>query len=137
MKSNEKGFAITSFMYVILMMFLVIFSALIMQLINSQLTLQKMKNDIKNKIENNILVQDNNYITLTINPKNIQINSGESINLLDGVYLEKYDGTKIDNDITYKSNPEFNNNITGNYTITYSTTYNNVFYTDTRNIIVN
>lgn len=137
MKNNEKGFAITSFLYIILIMFLVIFCALIVQLTNSQLTLQKMKNDIKNKVENNILVQDNNYITLTINPKNIQINSGDDINLLEGVYLEKYDGTKIENDITYKSNPEFNNNVIGNYTITYSTTYNNVLYTDIRNIIVN
>ncbi len=137
MRNNQKGFAITSFLYAILIVFLVVFTVLLMGLINSQLTLQKIKKDVRNKVEENSLVQNGEYVELVVSPKNIEIEAGEEINLLDGVYLVSYDNTKIDTTITYTSNPEFSNDVAGTYLITYTATYNGVLYSGIRNIIVN
>ena len=137
MRNNQKGFAITSFLYAILIVFLVVFTVLLMGLINSQLTLQKIKKDVRNKVEENSLVQNGEYVELVVSPKNIEIEVGEEINLLDGVYLVSYDNTKIDTTITYTSNPEFSNDVAGTYLITYTATYNGVLYSGIRNIIVN
>lgn len=137
MRNNQKGFAITSFLYAILIVFLVVFTVLLMGLINSQLTLQKIKKDVRNKVEENSLVQNGEYVELVVSPKNIEIEAGEKINLLDGVYLVSYDNTKIDTTITYTSNPEFSNDVAGTYLITYTATYNGVLYSGIRNIIVN
>lgn len=137
MRNNQKGFAITSFLYAILIVFLVVFTVLLMGLINSQLTLQKIKKDVRNKVEENSLVQNGEYVELVVSPKNIEIEAGEEINLLDGVYLVSYDNTKIDTTITYTSKPEFSNDVAGTYLITYTATYNGVLYSGIRNIIVN
>lgn len=137
MRNNQKGFAITSFLYAILIVFLVVFTVLLMGLINSQLTLQKIKKDVRNKVEENSLIQNGEYVELVVSPKNIEIEAGEEINLLDGVYLVSYDNTKIDTTITYTSNPEFSNDVAGTYLITYTATYNGVLYSGIRNIIVN
>ena len=137
MRNNQKGFAITSFLYAILIVFIVVFTVLLMGLINSQLTLQKIKKDVRNKVEENSLVQNGEYVELVVSPKNIEIEVGEEINLLDGVYLVSYDNTKIDTTITYTSNPEFSNDVAGTYLITYTATYNGVLYSGIRNIIVN
>lgn len=137
MRNNQKGFAITSFLYAILIVFLVVFTVLLMGLINSQLTLQKIKKDVRNKVEENSLVQNGEYVELVVSPKNIEIEAGEEINLLDGVYLVSYDNTKIDTTITYTSNPEFSNDVAGTYLITYTATYNGILYSGIRNIIVN
>ena len=137
MRNNQKGFAITRFLYAILIVFLVVFTVLLMGLINSQLTLQKIKKDVRNKVEENSLVQNGEYVELVVSPKNIEIEAGEEINLLDGVYLVSYDNTKIDTTITYTSNPEFSNDVAGTYLITYTATYNGVLYSGIRNIIVN
>ena len=64
------------------------------------------------------------------------IEVGQSYNLLDGVSFKDLGGTVISNEITYTSSPEFNNNISGTYNITYSTTYEGTSYTATKIVTV-
>ena len=136
MKNNQKGFAITSFLYAILIVFLVIFGSLLIGIINSELTLQKMKKDVKDELEGNVLKQNGEYAKIVVSPKNVEIAKGDEINLLNGVYLEKYDGTKLTAKITYTSSPAFNNEISDKYTITYSAIYDDITYTNSRTVLV-
>ncbi|MDD3187746.1 MAG: glycine rich domain-containing protein [Bacilli bacterium] len=51
MKLNNKGFAITSFLYSIFAIFLVILSLLIISMTNSKITLDKIKDNVKDSLD--------------------------------------------------------------------------------------
>ncbi len=57
---NNKGFAITSFLYAILAIFTVIFSLLLMNIINTKLTLEKTKSNVKEEVEDTLIKVEHN-----------------------------------------------------------------------------
>lgn len=125
---NNQGFAITSFLYAILVVFLVFLSLLLVNIINSKLTLEKLKNNAKDKIEDEF-VENTEYAKLVIDEKIVNITVGEEINLLEGVSLKRYDGETLSAQINYEDT-NFNNNQSGTYLINYSTMFNEKIYTN-------
>ena len=130
---NNKGFAITSFLYSILVIFLVFLSLLLVNIINSKLTLNNFKNSIKDKIEDKNV--ENNYAELIIDEEFVEIAIGQNYNLLNGVYLEKYNGDIINSEINFDAS-SFNNETMGTYIVSYNTTYEGKTYNNHRIISV-
>ena len=87
---NNRGFAITSFLYSILIVFLIFFSLLLVNIINSKLTIDKLKNNANNMVADSF---DENimYAELIVEEKETAIAINSEIDLLEGVYLKKYD----------------------------------------------
>lgn len=125
---NNKGFAITSFLYGILIAFLLIFSILLINVINTRLSLNSIKINVKEEFEDNSYTQNKFYANIIVENQNVLMQINKSIDLLADVHIEKYDGTILDNEITYTSSPTFNNSEEGIYVINYSTTINGVEY---------
>ena len=125
---NNSGFAITSFLYAILVIFLIFFSLLLVNIINSKLTLENLKSNVKDKLDAQY-VEGDIYAELFVEDEELNIAIGDNINLLDGVYLKRYDDIVLETEISYESTPEFDITQIGTYTINYMTTFNGKTYT--------
>lgn len=133
MRLNNKGYAITTFMYSILLLFLLIISLTIINLINSRLTLDKLKKEVKNKIEERYI---SSYNDIRIVSEDIEIKRGLPFDLLSDVNLKDQKDNIIYTTITYTSTPQFDSNTVGSYLIVYETTYKNKEYINSRIIKV-
>ena len=125
---NNKGFAITSFLYGILIAFLLIFSILLVNIINTRLSLNSIKINVKEELEGSTNSQGELYAKLVVETQKKTIVVNEDIDLLDGVYLERYDGEVLETSISYTSSPEFDNTTIGTYVINYSAVVNGIEY---------
>ena len=130
---NNKGFAITSFLYAILVVFLVFLSLLLVNIINSKLTLESLKKSLKKELEDTNT--ENNYAELVIGQEVLEIAVGQNFDLLGDVYLKKYNNDIINADITYDAS-SFNKEAEGTYVIAYSTIYEGKTYNNHRIIKV-
>lgn len=136
MKLNNKGFAITGFLYSIFAIFLVILSLLIITLVNSKLTMQKLKNRVKEDLSEVDIASIDKFAEIVIDENVVNLQVGDSYNLLDGVTVKRYDGKILTSTISYESKPEFTTTIAGTYIITYKTIMDNATYTNTKTITV-
>lgn len=118
---NQKGFAITSFLYSIFLLIVLFLVAILLLIFNSSINYFKMQSQTKNKLDeisyNSTGI--NNYAQITFTDETPIIPVGQNFNLLEGVYLIRYDGIKIENNITYTSHPAFNKDVPGKYVISY------------------
>jgi hypothetical protein len=94
MKLNNKGFALTSMIYMLLVLFLMVMLLLLSNLAQRKLVLDKLKYDVKNKLEQNVVVDSQDlpyqngttgiyYETLEL--AIMKANSGDTIKVLKNV----------------------------------------------------
>ena len=73
MKLNNKGFALTSIIYMLIVLFLMILLLILANLAQRKVVLDKIKNDVKTNLNQGGLIAKNTY-TVTFNPTIGQIN---------------------------------------------------------------
>ena len=73
MKLNNKGFALTSIIYMLIVLFLMILLLILANLAQRKVVLDKIKNDVKTNLNQGGLIAKNTY-TVTFDPTIGQIN---------------------------------------------------------------
>ena len=122
---NQKGFAITSFLYSIFLLAVVFFTLILLLVVNSYTTFFKFQKSIKNDLDEVSYAENvNTYAAIVFDDNSPIVEKGDNFDLLKGVKVVRYDGVVLDNDITYTSSPTFNNNKLGKYVVTYKATVN-------------
>jgi len=126
MKMNNKGFAITGFLYAIFSLFLVLLTLLLITLTNSKLILQRTKQNVRENVSDKELSTIGHYLSIFVNSQDVTISLGSSYNVLTDVSVKKYDGTVLPLEITTSTN--LNTNSIGIYLATYSLIYDGITY---------
>ena len=122
---NQKGFAITSFLYSIFLLAVVFFTLILLLVVNSYTTFFKFQKSIKNDLDEVSYAENvNTYAAIVFDDNSPIVEKGDNFDLLKGVKVVRYDGVVLDNEITYTSSPTFNNNKLGKYVVTYKATVN-------------
>jgi len=75
-------------------------------------------------------------VNIGFDQSDVYLVKGTSYNLMTGAALKDKDGNIISTDITYESNPTFDINTVGIYTVTYHGSYRGANYTNTRTVKV-
>lgn len=117
---NQKGFAITAFLYSIFLLVTLFLILILLVITNNSIGYFKFQASVKNNLDEISYdkTEINDYAKITFEEESPIIQKGETFNLLEGVKLIRYDGTQ--GEITnYSSVPNFDSNITGKYIITY------------------
>lgn len=122
MKLNNKGFAISSMLYSILLLFLMLIVGVLAMLGNRKVILDKIKNEIITDI-----TQNRSY-SFSFTHKDILLANTSKVSdftfdLLDDVKILDQNGNVIHTDITTTSNPAFDSTKNGTYVITYRASY--------------
>lgn len=135
MRLNNKGFAISSMMYSILLLFLMLILGVLGILGSRKIILDKVKNEIITE-----LTQNQAY-AFSFEHKDILLANTSKVNnftfsLLDGVKILDQNGNVINTPITVESAPEFNSSINGTYIVTYTALYEGYPITAERKIEV-
>lgn len=135
MKMNNKGFAISSMMYSILLLFLMLVVGVLAILGSRKVILDKIKNDIM------VTITEKKEYRFSFQYKDILLSNTADMektdfDLLEGVKITDQNGGIIHPDIYFDSYPMFNPTENGIYEITYSADYNGKIITDKRVIEV-
>jgi len=122
MRINNKGFAISSMLYSILLLFLMLLLGVFAILGSRKVILDKIKSEIVTD-----LTQNRSYNFL-FEHQNIALSntskvSNYTFDLLDGVVIVDQNGNMVEATITTTSSPTFNSAVNGTYTVNYSATY--------------
>lgn len=122
MRLNNKGFAISSMMYSILLLFLMLVLGVLAILGSRKVILDKIKNDVVTD-----LTKNQSYV-FSFEHQNILLSNNATVNgvnfsLLDGVKLVDQNGSVIETTIDVNSEPAFDATQNGLYQITYTATY--------------
>lgn len=122
MRLNNKGFAISSMMYSILLLFLMLLVGVLGLLGSRKIILDKIKNEIITDLTQNqaySFVFDHQNILLA----NTSKVSNFTFSLLDGVKIMDQNGNIINASITTESSPAFDSTVNGVYTVKYTALY--------------
>ena len=119
---NNKGFAISSMIYSILLLFLMLILGVFILLGSRKVILDKVKNDIVTELSQNRVYE------LVFEHKNILLANTSKVNgftfdLLDGVRILDQNGEVVDTNITVESEPAFDSTKNGVYQVRYSALY--------------
>lgn len=122
MKLNNRGFAISSMLYSILLLFLMLIVGVLAILGNRKIILDKVKNEIVTDLT------QNKAFDISFEHKNILLANTSKVSdftfsLMDGVKVIDQNGNVIDTPITTTSSPTFNSAVNGTYTVTYTANY--------------
>lgn len=134
--NNQKGFAISSMLYTILLLFLVLLMGVLGLLGTRKIILDKMKNEIATDINGQ------NKIVLKLDYRNALVaNTSKVPNFsfvpTDIASVVDENGNKINGaSISYDSKPTFDSTKNGSYTITYTGAYRGKSVTGTTTITV-
>lgn len=122
MKLNNKGFAISSMLYSILLLFLMLIVGVLAILGNRKVILDKVKNEIITD-----LTQNRAYSFLFAHKDILLANTSKvndfTFDLLDDVKVVDQNGNVIHTEITTTSVPTFDSTKNGTYVITYQANY--------------
>lgn len=122
MRINNKGFAISSMLYSILLLFLMLLLGVFSILGSRKVVLDKIKSEIVTD-----LTQNRSYNFLfehqDIALSNTSKVNGYEFNLSDGVVIVDQNGNMVETNFTTTSSPTFNSTVNGTYTVTYRATY--------------
>ncbi|MCI9233315.1 MAG: hypothetical protein HFH08_01810 [Bacilli bacterium] len=135
MKLNEKGFAISSMLYSILLLFLMLIVGVLAILGNRKVILDKIKNEIVTDLTQN-KTYSFSFAHKDILLANTSMVSNFSFDLLDDVKVVDQNGNIIKTEITTTSNPTFDATKNGTYVITYSANYQGNIIEEERTIEV-
>ncbi len=122
MKLNNKGFAISSMLYSILLLFLMLIVGVLAILGNRKVVLDKVKNEIITSLTQNRAYRFS-FVHKDILLANTSKVSDFTFDLLDGVMVIDQNGNVIETEIKTTSAPSFDSTVNGLYTITYSADY--------------
>lgn len=117
---NQKGFAVSSIMYAILILFLILVTSILASLANRKLLLDKTKNDVMNRLNGRVMTSNLTFDWSTI-VLSTAIDDVAEINFKQGIHAVDPEGNEIALDlITYTLDPTFNIKVAGNYQVTYA-----------------
>lgn len=122
MKLNKKGFAISSMLYSILLLFLMLIVGVLAILGNRKVVLDKVKGEIITDLTKN------EALSFSFEHKDILVSNTSKVNdftfnLLDGVKVVDQNGNIVETPITTTSSPSFNSTQNGTYVVTYHANY--------------
>lgn len=116
---NNKGFAISSIIYSILILFIILVFGILSILGSRKIVLDKLKNNVMGQLNGDIVrVNDPKLI---VEATTLNINKGQTVDLLNGVTASDYNGVSLT--VTCKigeSNCITTSLAAGTYTITYT-----------------
>ncbi len=122
MKLNNKGFAISSMLYSILLLFLMLIVGVLAILGNRKVILDKVKNEIVTDLTQN-RAYSFSYAHKDILLANTSKVSNFTFDLLDDVKVIDQNGNVIHTEITTTSEPTFDSTKNGTYLVTYRANY--------------
>ncbi|MCI8545536.1 MAG: hypothetical protein HFH09_04855 [Bacilli bacterium] len=135
MKLNNKGFAISSMLYSILLLFLMLIVGVLAILGNRKVILDKVKNEIVTDLTQN-RAYSFSFAHKDILLANTSKVSDFTFDLLDDVKLLDQNGNVIQTEITTTSVPSFDATKNGKYVITYRANYQGNIIEEERTIEV-
>ncbi len=132
---NNKGFAISSMIYSILLLFLMLTLGVFVLLGSRKMILDKVKSEIITDI-----IQYKTYL-FSFEHKDILLTNTSKVSnfefsLLDGVKVMDQNGNVVETEITVASEPTFDSTQNGSYHITYTANYNGTLIEENRTIQV-
>lgn len=122
MRLNNKGFAISSMMYSILLLFLMLILGVFAMLGSRKVILDKVKSEVVTE-----LTQNKTYV-FTFDHQNILLANTSKVNnfnftLLDGVKIVDQNGNIVETTIDVNSEPAFDSTVNGTYRVSYTATH--------------
>ncbi len=132
---NNKGFAISSMIYSILLLFLMLILGVFILLGSRKVILDKVKNDIVTELS------ENRVYEIVFEHKNILLSNTSKVRnftfeLLDGVKVLDQNGKVVDTPVTVESLPTFDSTKNGVYQVRYSAVYQGYEMEENRTIEV-
>lgn len=135
MRIDNKGFAISSMLYSILLLFLMLVLGVLGVLGNRKIILDKIKSEVITNLTQN-KAYDFSFEHKNILLANTSKVSNFSFTLLDGVKVIDQNGNVVETEIKTTSSPAFDSTKNGIYIITYEATYEGVLLEEERIIEV-
>ena len=126
---NKKGFILSTYVYILLVFFLLLLSTMLAVLNNTRILSNKLKEQSSNT--SGLVNKDFSFVLL--GDKEMILFKGEEF--IDPGYIIKSSGGNDLSDIV-KVTGSVNNNVIGNYELTYTAIYNGVTKTISRNVEV-
>ena len=126
---NKKGFILSTYVYILLVFFLLLLGTMLAVLNNTRLLSNKLKEQSSNT--SGLINKDFSFVLL--GDKEMILFKGEEF--IDPGYIIKSSGGNDLSDIV-KVTGSVNNNVIGNYELTYTAIYNGVTKTISRNVEV-
>ena len=122
MRINNKGFAISSMLYSILLLFLMLLLGVFAILGSRKVILDKIKSEIVTD-----LTQNRSYNFLFEHQNILLANTSKVSNfnftLLDGVKIVDQNGNTVETTIDVNSEPAFDSTVNGTYRVSYVATH--------------